>query len=234
MHALHRAIALFFSSTLICPSASVAGSVAGTGGSTEVTQILNNTELITQTAQQVKMVQIQLQNALTDPNTPWGQTMDALQQLQSAYNTTQSIGYSMASAQNQFNNLYQGYGQGGNLLNKITSWSNQTRNSMQGLLSSAGWTMDQVKSEGSLIDSLRMRGQSAQGQMQAIQAGNAISVQMVQQLQELRQLQATQAQAQASYLAGVNEKAAADQAVTSEFTAKIPLDISGKPMNLKY
>lgn len=189
-----------------------AGSVAGTGGATEVTQILNNTELITQTAQQVKMVQIQLQNALTDPNTPWAQTMQALQSLQSAYNTAQSIGYSMASVQNQFDSLYQGYGQGGNMMNKILAWGNQTKGSVQGLLSTAGWTMDQVKSEGSLIDSLRARGQSAQGQMQAIQAGNAISVQMVQQLQELRQLQAAQAQAMGSYLAQQNQKQGDDAA----------------------
>ena len=64
----------------------LAGSVGGTGGSTEVTQILNNTELLAQTAQQAKMVQIQLQAALQDPSTPWAQTMASLRKLQSVYN----------------------------------------------------------------------------------------------------------------------------------------------------
>lgn len=197
----------------------LAGSVAGFGGATEVTQILNNVELVSQTAQQVeqtaqqvKMVQIELQNALTDPNTPWGQTMQALDQLRSAYNTAQSIGYTMASAQSQFNNLYQGYAQGGDMLNKIVAWGNQTKSATQGLLTTAGWTMDQVSSEGALIDSLRARSQSATGQMQAIQTGNAISVQMTQELQELRQLQASQAQAMGSYVAQQNQKQGDDAA----------------------
>ena len=163
----------------------LAGSVGGTGGSTEVTQILNNTELLAQTAQQAKMVQIQLQAALQDPSTPWAQTMASLRKLQSVYNTSQSIGYSLASVQSQFNNMYKGYGQGGNMLDKILSWGDQTRGSLQNLLSTSGWTMDQVQSEASLIESLRERGQSAQGQMQATQVGNAISVQMVQQIQQL-------------------------------------------------
>lgn len=188
------------------------GSVAGTGGSTEVTQILNNTELLAQTAQQAKMVQIQLQAALQDPNTPWAQTMSSLRQLQSVYNTSQSIGYSLASVQSQFNNMYKGYGQGGNMLDKILSWGDQTRGSLQNLLSTSGWTMDQVKSEASLIESLRERGQTAQGQMQATQVGNAISVQMVQQIQQLRQLQAAQAQAMGTYFAQQNQKAGDDEA----------------------
>ena len=190
----------------------LAGSVGGTGGSTEVTQILNNTELLAQTAQQAKMVQIQLQAALQDPSTPWAQTMASLRKLQSVYNTSQSIGYSLASVQSQFNNMYKGYGQGGNMLDKILSWGDQTRGSLQNLLSTSGWTMDQVQSEASLIESLRERGQSAQGQMQATQVGNAISVQMVQQIQQLRQLQAAQAQAMGSYLAQHNQKAGDDEA----------------------
>jgi P-type conjugative transfer protein TrbJ len=214
-----RILAMFIAGMSSVISPAWAGSIAGTGGSTEVTQILNNTELAAQTAQQIKqtaaqldMVKTQLQQALTDPNTPFGETMQALTQLNQLYNTSQSIGYSMASVQSQFNNLYSGYGQGGNMLQKITAWGNQTRSSAQGVLSSAGWTMDQVKSEGSLIDSLRARSQSAAGQMQATQAGNAIAIQMTQQLQELRQLQASQAQMMASSVAQQNQKQGDDDA----------------------
>lgn len=183
-----------------------------TGGSTEVTQMMNNTELLAQTAQQARLVQIQLQNALNDPNTPWGQTMTALQDLQKVYNTAQSIGYSLSSVQSQFNNLYQGYGHGGHMLDRLTAWGNQTKNSVNGMLSTAGWTMDQIATEATLIENLRVRGQTAVGQMQAIQVGNAVSVQMVQQLQQLRQLQAAQAQAMGSYLAAENQRAGDEDA----------------------
>ncbi len=204
---------LFVSMALAgCLNMAHAGSVAGTGGATEVTQILNMGELITQTAQKAQSYALQLQQAVTNPDTPWSQTMDALNNIRQAYSTAQSIGYSMQSVESNFSNLYKGYGQSGNMLNSIINWGNQTRSAVQGALSSAGWTMDQVATEDAMIDKLRLQGQTAVGQIQAAQVGNAISVELVQQMRQLRQLQAAQAQAQASYLAGVNEKAAADDA----------------------
>ncbi|WP_205182824.1 P-type conjugative transfer protein TrbJ [Burkholderia sp. LMG 13014] len=190
-----------------------AGSVAGTGGATEVTQILNNVQLMEQSLTQAQQLQVQLQQAVTNPNAPWSQTLNYLQDLRSLYNTAQSIGYSMQSAEQGFKNLYQGYGQGsGNMLDKIVAWGNQTRSAVSGELTTAGWTMDQIKSADQTLESLRMQSQTAVGQMQAAQVGNAIAVEMVQQLRSLSQLQAAQAQAHASYLAGLNEKAASDDA----------------------
>ena len=200
-------------------SVAEAGTVAGTGGSTEVTQIMNNLELVTQTAQKAQSYALQLQQAVTNPDTPWSQTMDALNNLRQVYNTAQSIGYSMESVETNFSNLYKGYGNGGNMLNSIINWGNQTRNAVQSALSSAGWTMDQLATEDATINKLRLQGQTAVGQMQAAQVGNAISVELVQQLRQLRTLQAAQAQAQASYLAGVNEKAGQDD---SNLRAFIP------------
>ncbi|WP_226034393.1 P-type conjugative transfer protein TrbJ [Aquitalea palustris] len=197
-----------------------AGTVAGFGGSTEVTQILNNVELITQTAQQVsqteqqvKMVQIQLQQALTNPNTPWSQTVQSLQNLRNAVQKGQAIGYQLSGLEQQFKNTYRGYGQSsGNLLNDFIRWNNTTRDSIQGALTAAGMTVDQINSESGMIDNLRAMGQSAQGQMQAAQVGNAISIEMVQQMRQLRQLQAAQMQAHNAYLAGDNEQKAATRA----------------------
>lgn len=190
-----------------------AGSVAGTGGATEVTQILNNVQLMQQSLTQAQQLEVQLQQAVTNPNAPWSQTLNYLQELRSLYNTAQSIGYSMQSAEQGFQNLYKGYGQGsGNMLDRIIAWGNQTRSAVSGELTTAGWTMDQIKSADQTIENLRTQSQTAVGQMQAAQVGNAIAVEMVQQLRSLSQLQAAQAQAHASYLAGVNEKAANDDA----------------------
>lgn len=195
-----------------------AGSVAGTGGATEVTQILNNIEMINQTAQQVKMVEIQLQQALTNPNTPWSQTVQALTTLRDAVQQGQAIGYSLASVENSFKNTYRGYGQtSGNLLNDFIRWNTTTRDSISGALRAAGATVDQVKSESDMIDRLRMMGQSAQGQMQAAQVGNAISIEMIQQLRQLRQLNAAQMQAHSNYLATQNEQQGADKAALKRF-----------------
>lgn len=190
-----------------------AGSVGGTGGSTEVTQIMNNVELLNQTAQQVQMVEIQLRQALTLPNTPWSQTVQALQNLRSAVQKGQAIGYQLAGLEQQFKNTYRGYGQSsGNLLSDFIRWNNTTRDSIQGALTVAGMTVDQINSESGMIDNLRAMGQSAQGQMQAAQVGNSIAVEMVQQMRQLRQLQAAQMQAHNAYLAGDNEQKAASRA----------------------
>ena len=220
--------------TMFSTPCSWAGSVAGTGGATEVTQLLNMGQLIQSTLQQAQQLALQTQAALTNPNTPWSQTLQALQQLRQVYNTGQQIGYSLQSVEQNFKNLYPGYGNSsGNTLNNLINWGNQTRSAVQGALQTAGWTMDQVQSGGQLIDTLRQQSQSAQGQMQATQGGNAIAVEMVQQLRSLSQLQAAQAQAQGSYLAGINEKATQEQAVTTNFFSGPPVSETGKGMSIK-
>ncbi|MFC3249639.1 P-type conjugative transfer protein TrbJ [Chromobacterium piscinae] len=191
------------------PISALAGSVGGTGGSTEVTQILNNVELITQTSQQVKMVQVQLQQALTNPNTPWSQTMQSLQKLRDVVQKGQAIGYQLSGMEQQFKNTYKGYARSNDMLGDFIRWNNTTRDSILGALGAAGLTVDQVASEGAMIDQLRTMGQSAQGQMQATQVGNAIGVEMVQQMRQLRQLQAAQMQAHNAYLAGETDQKAA-------------------------
>lgn len=65
-----------------------AGSVAGFGGATEITQILNNIELVNQSAQmyqqvqqtlqQVMMEKQQLQNLIAAPTQTWGQAQQEL------------------------------------------------------------------------------------------------------------------------------------------------------------
>jgi P-type conjugative transfer protein TrbJ len=210
-----------------------AGSVAGTGGATEITQILNNTELLSQTVQQVKMVEIQLQQALTNPNTPWSQTMQSLQNLRSAVQQGQAIGYSLASVEQNFKNTYQGYTRSKDMIGDFIRWNNATRDSISGALRAAGTTADQIATEDGMIDRLRMMGQSAQGQMQAAQVGNAISVEMVQQLRQLRQLQAAQMQAHNTFLAGQNQEAATNKAAEQAFLQREQINLKGKALSIK-
>jgi P-type conjugative transfer protein TrbJ len=86
-----------------------------------------------------------------------------------------------------------------------------------GALSAAGMTVDQISSEDGMIDQLRSMGQSAQGQMQAAQVGNAIAVEMVQQIRQLRQLNAAQIQQHGAFMAGQNEQQSADKAALKRF-----------------
>jgi P-type conjugative transfer protein TrbJ len=210
-----------------------AGTVAGFGGSTEVTQILNNIELITQTAQQVKMVEVQLQQAMTNPNTPWSQTMQALTTLRSAVQQGQAIGYSLASVEKNFANTYQGYTRSKDMIGDFIRWNNVTRDSINGALRAAGTTADQIATEDGMIDRLRMMGQSAQGQMQAAQVGNAIAIEMVQQMRQLRQLQAAQMQAHNSFMAGQAQESATNKAAEQAFLQREQINLKGKALTIK-
>ena len=196
---------------LLGASSAWAGTVMGNGGATEVTQLMNNVQLVESELVQAQQLSVQLQQAVTNPNTPWSQTMQELQNLRQVYNTAQTMGYSLQSVEQNFTNTYPGYGQtNGTLLSNIKNWSSQTSNAVQGALATAGWTMDQVSSSDQMVETLRSQSQSAQGQMQATQAGNAIAVEMVQQLRSLSQLQAASTQAQSSFLAGQNQKQNSD------------------------
>ncbi|WP_158898431.1 P-type conjugative transfer protein TrbJ [Burkholderia sp. L27(2015)] len=232
MNSRIRVFALFLAVFGISTSpSSWAGSVLGTGGSTEVTQLANQVQLIQAAITQAQQLSVALQQATTNPNTPFSQTMQELEQLRSVYNTAQGVGYSLQSVNQNFTNLYPGFGTvNGNIQTNITNWQNQTRNTVQSAMQTAGWTMDQVASSDQMIETLRSQSQSAQGQMQATQAGNAIAVEMVQQLRSLSQLQAASSQAQASYMAGVNEKSTQDQAVHKQFYQVTPVSETGQAM----
>ena len=59
---------------------------------------------------------------------------------------------------------------------------------------------DDFGNEQQLVSQLQHRSASAQGQLQAVQAGNEISMTMVGQMQKMRQLQMAQMNAQNAYL----------------------------------
>ncbi|WP_075359009.1 hypothetical protein [Caballeronia sordidicola] len=211
-----------------------AGTVAGTGGSTEVTQLMNNTELVQNTYQQAQQLQLQIQSALTDPNTPWSQTMQALTQLRDVVNTGEALGYDATHLEQKFQSLYPQYSaqSGTSMLNNLVNWTSATKSSVQSALMAGGMTVDQIKSEGSMIDTLRLKGQTALGQMQATQVGNAIAVEQVQQMRRLEQLTASQMQAHNAYLLGETAKEEQKAGANASFNTSNLSNWAGKGYSL--
>lgn len=211
-----------------------AGTVAGTGGSTEVTQIANNLELVQATYQQAQQLQVQIQSALTDPNTPWSQTVQALTQLRDVVNTGEALGYDATHLEQKFQSLYPQYTaqSGTSMLNNLVNWTSATKSSVQSALLAGGMTVTQIQSEGSMIDTLRLKGQTAMGQMQATQVGNAIAVEQVQQMRRLEQLQAAQMQAHNSYLLGETAKEEQKAGANTAFNTSPLLNWTGKGYDL--
>lgn len=191
-----------------------AGSVAGNGGSTEITQILNNFELVTQSAQmyqqvqqaiqQVQMEQQQLKNLLNAPQQLWGQAQQDLTQLAQLVSQTTAISYAAGNIDQTFRATYPGYAKSAGATNYGTKYKALIGQAMDGLnsaLQSAGLNASQFTSERAAIQQIQGMSGGSQGSLQAIQAGNMIASQTIDQLQKLRQLLAAQTQSQSNYLA---------------------------------
>ncbi|MEX5745793.1 hypothetical protein [Massilia sp. X63] len=96
-----------------------AGSVAGFGGSTEVTQILNNVELIQHSAQMYQQVQNtitavqhsqqQLKNLLALPTQTWGQAQQELSALADLGNKTTALSYAGRNIDQLFRQRFKGF-----------------------------------------------------------------------------------------------------------------------------
>ncbi|WP_260505163.1 P-type conjugative transfer protein TrbJ [Ralstonia pseudosolanacearum] len=199
-----------------------AGSVAGNGGATEVTQILNNTELVQQSAQmyqevqqtlqQVQMMQSQLKNLITAPQQLWGQAQSDLVQLTQLVGQTQAISYAAANVDQQFRQAFPGFAQTAGNTSYGAKYKDLMTKAMGGLntaLQNAGLDVQQFDTERNAIAQIQGISAGSQGSLQAIQAGNMIASQTVDQLQKLRQLLATQAMAQSNYL-GMQAQVQAD------------------------
>lgn len=218
---------LLFSSPMVG-----AGSVAGFGGSTEITQILNNIQLVESYLKQVQSYATQLQqwntqiqqysnmiqNTIALPAQVWHNVQNDLFGLANVVKQGQALAYSVSNIGTQFTNTFKGfkYPPGFNHKTSYTEWSKTTMDTLKGALEATGLQASQFATEEGVLAQLRTMSTSATGQMQAIQTGSQIAEQQVQQLQKLRQLMMTQMNAQNTYLAAQENKEAAKQAARED------------------
>ncbi|CCD29006.1 Putative P-type conjugative transfer protein TrbJ [Candidatus Glomeribacter gigasporarum BEG34] len=100
-----------------------------------------------------------------------------------------------------FRDLHPGYGSAFDFKHAYQNSSNNTLNALERALTVTGAQAQHFGNEAQLIQRLQTRSQTAQGQMQALQAGNEIGVALLGQMQQLRQLQMAQLQAHAHFIA---------------------------------
>lgn len=210
---------------LLCftPNILLAGTVAGTGGSTEVTQIANNLQLVEQGSEmvsqtqklasqlqkQVAMVNDMKTQAKTLSNQEWSHTSSALQQLAQISRQGEAIAYSSANMDALYHQKYKGYaaysqsnsGSSVTYSDRYSEWSNTNRDSTINAMKSANLQQSQFADETVTMQTIENMGRTAQGRMQAIQVGNQIAAQQVGQMQKLRSLVMSQMQMQAAHQA---------------------------------
>lgn len=197
-----------------------AGSVSG---ATEPTQILNQIQLVMsyaeqaqQTVTQMQQYQTMLRNLMAiTPSSVVDQSAqrlwtnqkmnDTFRNLQRVVVNGQSMSYTLANVDANFKQLHPGYGNFNNSFDyqrAYRSLSDNTLDNVKNSMALVSAHAEDFDTEQELVGQLQTRSATAQGQMQALQAGNEIGMTMVGQMQKMRQLQMAQMNAQNAFLSG--------------------------------
>lgn len=205
------------------------------GGATEVTQLMNNGELVTQvanSAQQVaselQMYQTMYQNIQNIPNQVWGNITQDIGNLQTIVAQGQAISYAASNIDQQFQQRYPGYTPpAGSTPSQYQQWSQGSLDSIRGALDAANLQASQFQNEQATMSTLQNMSQTSVGRMQALQVGNQIAVQQVQQLQKLRQMQMAQIQAQGNYEAAQVQNQSNDMQIQQQVFGPVAIPQPG-------
>jgi P-type conjugative transfer protein TrbJ len=199
-------------------------------GATEMTQMLNNGELIslvgqsteqinhqirqiTQLAEQIQnqlnIYQNMLQNTAQLPNHIWGQVEGDLSQLQNIVREGQGIAFSMGNADDLLKQRFKSYADlktglpnSDSFSSTYQTWSDTNRDTISSTLRAASLTAEQFETEEDTMGQLRSMSQSADGQMKALQVGHQIAAQQVAQMQKLRGIVSQQTTMMGTWLQG--------------------------------
>lgn len=230
-----KLIAVALLSLSIHGVASAGGEIAG---ATEFTQIENKVQLVMsyaeeaqQTVTQLQQYQTMLRNLMSiTPSQIVDQAAqrlftsqkmyDSFKRLQTLVVNGQSMAYSLANLDARFKQLHPGYGNFGNGFDfgrQYTALSNNTLDSVKNSMSLISAHAEDFDTEQELMGQLQTRSATAQGQMQALQAGNEIGMTMVGQMQKMRQLQMAQMNAQNAFISGQQTKQDATEAQMQQY-----------------
>src|SRR3989441_6529618 len=129
----------------------------------------------------------------------------------------QAIAYAMAGMDRMFRDRYPGYKPITDWAAAYDQWTRTTLDTLRGSLAAVRFHADDFADEQRRIRTLTALSDSAEGRMQAIQAGNMLAAEQVQQLAKLRQLMMAQINAQNIYMANQTNRDAQRTATQQEW-----------------
>jgi len=190
---------------------------------TEITQILNNIELVMQYAQQVQQYRTQLQqyeaqlkNLEQNPGAATKDTLSGvINSVGNAMSAQNAIGGNMAQIDSNFSKQF-GNQAIGSFSEKFKSWSDTTRDTLGGALRSAGLHRDAYASDAQALQALFNQSQSSSGAVAAIQQLSALTTMQVQQSQKLGDLLSTQNIAASTWMTAQTNKDQAQADITTK------------------
>ncbi|MES2879219.1 MAG: conjugal transfer protein TrbJ [Pseudomonadota bacterium] len=197
----------------------MAGTVLGTGGSTEVTQIANNIQLVQQYEQMVAgyvrqglQLQNELKNLVQNPASLLGKDIGGIiNGVGKIYSGGKAIGGSLAQIDKNFASTFKSP-TAETLSKSFTRWQSTNTDTLEAALKAAGMHRDQFESDNAALSALYDESQNTQGNLDSLQTLAKFNAAQIQQLQGLKDLIASQNIAASTYMATQNAKEIKSQA----------------------
>lgn len=171
-----------------------------------------------QYATQIQQYQNMLQNTKLLSGNEFGNLVQDIQRVRGVINQGKTLAYTASNLDDQFKDRFKSLKDYRNLLSpddmtaRYQQWSDETNDTALTTLKALGAESENLDDEAELMAKLQERASTADGQMEAIQVGNELSVAAVGQMQKLRSLQMLQIQMMAKDIAARGDKEAAEYA----------------------
>ena len=186
------------------------GAVAG---STEITQIMNNLQLIMSYQQQVQgyirqglQLQNELKNLVSNPTSILGPEIgQMINSIGKIWNGANSMGYNLAQIDKNFSTMFKSK-KAGDFAKMFTKWHDTNTDTIESALKAIGTQRDNYQSTQAALTDLYNRSQNTNGSLDALQTLSQINIRQIQELQSLQELMSSQAQASMTYMASQNAK----------------------------
>ena len=207
--------------------------------STMWTQLLEYAKQAQQLETQLQQYETQLQqyanmvtNTVALPQQMWGTVQSDVMQVRNLSNAASLLSGNAGSIVTRLQSA-SGYASQaanlGNIAGQFTTWQQTIGNNVNTLGRTLGLQQDQQASNATLLTTLESHSQSAQGQMQAIQAGNELAHANAAQLQQIQATLTATAQMQATGMAVDADRRASEDAAMLHFSTPQPIQTSGYP-----
>ena len=211
MRKINRIITLCIVLCLLCcfiSSAAYAGGGGVTGGAREITQLMNNSELVAQVSKlseqiqkQITMINDMVYNTLTIPDQLFRDVKGIYTKIKGIIDKTRGIAYNLANLDEELKRRFKSYGDM-NTLSLVSDFSSEYRKIIGSQMETVRSTMEAIsvtfeeliKDDAPALQELQKKAQSAKGRNELIQATNQLLGFLAEDAMKLRQLQMMQAQ----------------------------------------
>ena len=179
-----------------------------------IESVINEVQMI---ANQVKQIENLVQNTRAYAGVWDREALPSLVRLGQIIEQEQAIAYTMAGMDRVFRDKYPGYRPIIDWAAAYDQWTRTTLDTLRGTLAAVRLHADDFADEQRRVQTLTALSDSAEGRMQAIQAGNMLAAEQIQQLAKLRQLMMAQINAQNVYMANQTNRDAQRVATQQEW-----------------